>query len=391
MASLCRDCLWYAASSGSPASCPSCGGARIVSHAALGELTVAHIDCDAFYASVEKRDRPELAELPVLIGGTSRRGVVLTACYVARRFGPRSAMPMFKAQELCPQAIVIRPDFEKYKAASRTIRHLMHLLTPLVEPLSLDEAYLDLGPEVRRDPRPPALLLAGVAREVERRVGITVSIGLAPNKLLAKLASDMNKPRGFTAIDLVDAPRMLAPLPVRHMRGVGPATAARLEAAGFDTVADIQALTVQQLTERLGRMGEWLHRQAFGRDGRSVSIDHERKSLSAETTFDRDLSRLADLEAELAPLAATVSRRLQAADVAAGSIVLKLKTTDFQLRTRHAMLATPTARADRLLEAARHLLQREATGPRFRLIGLGSDRLVPLAEADPPDLFGAAC
>lgn len=388
MPSLCRDCLHHEAAP--LPQCPVCGSLRLAVHTALDTLTVAHIDCDSFYASVEKRDRPELRDLPVLIGHAGRRGVVLTACYTARRFGPRSAMPMFKALELCPQAVVIPPDFAKYKAASQAIRHLMHLLTPRVEPLSLDEAYLDLAPEIRRDPRPPALLLAGVAREVERRVGITVSIGLAPNKLLAKLASDMNKPRGFTAMDAVDAPRILAPLPVGRMRGVGPATAARLEAAGFRTVADIQALSPQALAQKLGRLAPWLHAQAFGRDDRPVEPHHDRRSLSAENTFGHDLSSPEALEAELRALAETVARRLRSAGLAAGNAVLKLKRSDFQLRTRHAPLRVPTAQADRLLDAALPLLRREAVGDSFRLIGLGSDRLLPLDSADPPDLFSAA-
>ncbi|MGE5478107.1 MAG: DNA polymerase IV [Bacteroidales bacterium] len=385
MAALCRDCcIPFRAG----ADCPRCGSLRVVDHPELLDLCIAHIDCDAFYASVEKRDNPDLADKPVIVGHPGGRGVVTTACYIARRFGPRSAMPMYKALELCPQAVVIPPDMAKYRRVSQAIRDLFHKTTPLVEPLSLDEAYLDLTDEARLIDRPPAVLLARLQRAIARRVGITVSVGLSYNKFLAKMASDRNKPRGFTVIGRAEARELLAPMPVGALFGVGAATASRMEQAGITTIGQLQTMAEAELVARFGRFGRALYLMARGEDGRRIQPDRPAKSVSNETTFARDLREVAALQAALEPLAHKVAGRLARGGLAGRTVVLKLKTADFKLLTRNHRLAAPTARADQMLRVAAAMLEREADGRAFRLIGIGVSDLCAAAEADPPDLFG---
>jgi DNA polymerase-4 len=381
---LCRDCL--AVPPAAAERCPACGGRRMVAHPELHELTIAHIDCDAFYASVEKRDRPELRDQPVVVGG-GRRGVVSAACYVARLYGVRSAMPMFKALALCPKAAVIRPDMAKYVAVGRAIRQLMRELTPLVEPLSIDEAFLDLGGTAALHGRSPAASLATLALDVEREHGVTVSIGLSYNKSLAKIASDLDKPRGFAVLGRADARAFLARQPVGMIWGVGKALGARLQADGIHRIGDLLPLGEQELMLRYGSMGHRLYRFARGEDSRPVDPEAPAKSVSSETTFNEDLSDRAALEAELWPLAEAVSRRLKKNDLAGRSVVLKLKTADFRILTRRRRLSDPTQLAAVLYEAALPLLAAEANGQRFRLIGIGTDELVAGALADPPDLL----
>jgi DNA polymerase IV len=368
--------------------CAGCGSSWLVRHAELAELAIAHIDCDAFYASVEKRDRPRLKDVPVIVGHAGGRGVVTTACYVARTYGVRSAMPMFRAMELCPKATVIQPDMAKYKRVGYQIRDIMRGATEVIEPVSLDEAYLDLSDINRIGPGTPAEALARIARDVEIEVGITVSIGLAANKLLAKLASERDKPRGFSVIGRGEAYDFLAGLPVGKINGVGPATAARLEAGGIVTIGDLQQLSESELVIRFGRFGRQLARYAIGEDARAVTPDRETKSISAEDTFRKDKSKAADLLAEARHLAERVASQLVKTQLAAGTVVVKLKTAKFALLTRSRKLAVPTQKAAVLFEAARPLIEREADGRLFRLIGIGADRLVPAEEADPPDLFG---
>ena len=384
MAALCRDCC-IPFRSGSD--CPRCGSTRVIEHGELFDLSIAHVDCDAFYASVEKRDRPELADRPVIVGHPGGRGVVTTACYVARRFGPRSAMPMFKALELCPQAVVIPPDMAKYRTVSQEIRALFAMVTPLVEPLSLDEAYLDLSAGVRLVDRSPAVLLARLQRAIERRVGITVSVGLSYNKFLAKMASDRDKPRGFSVIGQAEAVDLLAPMPVGALFGVGAATAQRMRDAGIDTVGQLQNMAEAELVARFGKFGRALFLMARGEDGRRVIPDRPAKSVSNETTFARDISDPARLTAALSALAEKVAGRLARGKLSGRTVVLKLKTADFQVLTRNHKLAAPTARAEQLLRVAGALLEREADGRAFRLIGIGVGDLCDAAEADPPDLF----
>lgn len=388
---LCRACLttWPDGLDGPPVRCPSCGLPTLRAHAELFDLETAHIDCDAFYASVEKRDNPELRDKPVIVGGTSGRGVVTTACYTARRYGPRSAMPMFKARELCPDAVIIKPNMAKYKAVSLQIRALMEELTPVIEPLSLDEAYLDLSESVREDTsRAPAVLLAELAKRVKAEIGISISIGLAPNKFLAKLASDMDKPRGYWVIGAGEAEDVLAPMPVGRIHGIGPATQAKLEARGITTISQLQAMPDDELRGNFGRFGERLAKYIRGQDPRRISPSRKSKSVSNETTFRENLARPQDLIAVIDPLCEKVAERLQRAGYAGLTVVLKLKTADFQILTRNRRLAAPTQRADLLKACARQIIEREADGRFFRLIGIGVSDLTPADEADPPDLFG---
>jgi DNA polymerase-4 len=381
MPAFCRDCL---AETDAPR-CPSCDSSRIIRHPELFDLTIAHIDCDAFYASVEKRDHPELAAKPVIVGG-GVRGVVTAACYVARIYGVRSAMPMFKALKACPDAVVIRPDFSKYVAVGRQIRAMMTRLTPLLQPLSIDEAVLDLAGTQALHNAPPAVVLAHFAREVEQTVGVTVSVGLAPNRLLAKIAAGRDKPRGFAVIGAQEATSLLAPEPVRLLPGIGAVQARKLAAQGITLLGHLQALSDKEARRRLGEEGPFLAARARGDDTRVVDPSRETKSISAETTFDTDLTHPADLEGHLWRLSEKLARRLKESEMSAGGVVLKLKTSDFAIRTRHARLPGPTVLPDRLFDAARALLLREATGTAFRLIGIGANPLLALAEADHGDL-----
>ena len=391
---LCRDCLWHAPD-GTAARCVRCGSQRLLRHPELDTLMLAHIDCDAFYATVEKRDNPELADKPVIVGG-GRRGVALTCCYIARRFGVHSAMPMFKALDLCPQAVVVRPRMDHYAEVSRQVRSIFLDASPTVEPVSLDEAYLDLGGTEALHGRHAAATLADVARRVEREVGITVSIGLSFNKLLAKLASEMDKPRGFGVIGRAEAEAFLAARPVRVLPGVGRVMAGRLEADGITTVGALQRLSRAELAHRFGAPGAHLADLARGRDDRPVVSDREAKTLSAETTFESDLADGNALRAELWPLCEKVARRLKHAGLAGRTVVLKLKTTSFQIITRRRQVKQPTHLADDLFAVAGPLLDREvarAAGEtrrgfkRFRLIGVGMSDLGP-AETNPiGDLF----
>ena len=336
----CRDCM--ALQTGAAARCEACGSPRLARHAELYELAIAHVDCDAFYAAVEKRDNPELRDKPVIVGG-GKRGVVSTACYIARIRGVRSAMPMFKALEACPEAVVVKPDMEKYARVGRQVREMMMALTPLVEPVSIDEAFLDLSGTQRVHGRPPALVLGRFAAEVEREIGITVSVGLSYCKFLAKVASDLRKPRGFAVIGRQEALAFLAAQPVTTIWGVGKAFAATLERDGIRMIGQVQKMERAELMRRYGTMGDRLWHLARGEDTRRVSPDHEAKSVSAETTFDTDLATLDDLVPVLRALSEKVSARLKKAQIAGRTVVLKLKSQDFKIRTRNRQLARPDA------------------------------------------------
>jgi DNA polymerase-4 len=384
--SFCRDCLADAAPRA--ARCAACGSPRLLRHAELDRLAIAHIDCDAFYATIEKRDDPSLAAEPVIIGG-GRRGVVATACYVARTFGVKSAMPMFEALRLCPLARVIRPNMDKYARVGREVRQLMFALTPLVEPLSIDEAFLDLSGTERLHGLPPAKVLARFAGEVEQKIGITVSIGLSCNKFLAKIASDLDKPRGFAVMGAGEAPAFLAPKPVGFIFGVGKASAARLARDGFHRIADLQQASEIEMMRRYGEEGRRLARLARGIDARKISADRETKSVSAETTFERDLSDFGALERILWTQADEVSARLKDKALAGATVTLKLKTADFKIRTRAHSFAAPTQLAGKIFAAAKQLLERETDGTKFRLLGVGVSALAAAEEADPADFVDA--
>jgi len=383
MKAFCRDCFWQGEQ---PARrCPACATPRVVAHDELDRLAIAHMDCDAFYASVEKRDRPELRDLPVIVGG-GKRGVVTTCCYIARISGVRSAMPMFKALKACPGAVVIKPDFSKYKAESRRILGMAAELTPLVQNLSLDEAWLDLSGTERLHGSPPALTLARLQARIEAETGLTVSIGLAANKFLAKIASDLDKPRGFSVIGAAEAQSFLAPRPVSILPGVGPAMAASLEKAGLRTVGALARAEARDLAERWGAHGLRLSQLARGLDARPVDPGQERKGISAETTFEEDLVAVGALEDKLAPLCEKVARQARAAGVAGRTVTLKLRGTDFKIVTRRRTLAIPTQTAKTLFATGRELLAPEAGEKPWRLIGIGLAELVE-AEAGADDFF----
>ncbi len=381
---VCRDCLAPQRSETSRR-CHACGSPRLLRHKELYKLSLAHIDCDAFYASVEKRDNPELRDKPLIIGG-GKRGVVSTACYLARIHGVRSAMPMFKALEACPDAVVVKPNMEKYVGVGREVRQMMRDLTPQVEPLSIDEAFLDLSGTERLHKAPPAIVLASFAKRVEDEIGISASIGLSYCKFLAKVASDIEKPRGFSVIGEAEALSFLRDRPVRTIWGVGKAFAAKLESDGIRSIGQLQTMEEGELMKAYGTMGQRLYRLSRGQDSRKVEPDHDMKSVSAETTFNNDLSDADDLVPVLRALAEKVSRRLKSGEIAGRTIVLKLKTHDFKLRTRNRQLSNPTQLADRIFRHGLQLLEKELDGTRFRLLGIGVSELSSSDRADPPDL-----
>ncbi len=341
MASFCRDCL--ADVPERAARCAGCGSPRIARHGELAHMAIAHVDCDAFYATIEKRDDPSLADKPVIIGG-GHRGVVSTACYIARTFGVRSAMPMFEARRL-------------YLTGTERLHGMM-----------------------------PAKTLARFAKQVETEIGITVSIGLSENKFLAKIASDLDKPRGFSMLSLHEAPSFLAPRPATFIWGVGKAMGAQLARAGFRTIADLQRADETELMRRFGTEGLRLARLSCGIDTRTVNPDRETKSVSAETTFSADIADFRALERRLWELSEKVSGRLKASELAGATVTLKLKSADFRLRTRARSLSAPTQLAAKIFDAGRELLARETGSTRFRLIGIGVSALAPAQDADPADL-----
>ncbi len=378
MKALCRDCFWTGEDP--VRRCPKCGSPRIAAHEELATLSIAHMDCDAFYASVEKRDRPELRDVPLIVGG-GKRGVVTTCCYIARMSGVRSAMPMFKARRLCPQATVLSPDFRKYRAESRRIMEKVRNLTPLVQPLSLDEAWMDLSGTERLHGMPPALTLAKLQAEIEADVGITVSIGLAPNKFLAKIASDLDKPRGFSVIGEAEKQAFLATKPVGIIPGVGPAMVASLEKAGYRLVGDIARADLRDLADRFGDYGLQLAKLSRGEDARRVNPDASRKTISSETTFFDDLSALSDLEDRLWPMCEKVARQLRAEGIAGRVATLKLRTADFRIITRRRTLPIPIQTARSLFAVTRELLALEMRQAPYRLIGAGLSDFVTGEEA----------
>ncbi|MFN3259420.1 MAG: DNA polymerase IV [Pikeienuella sp.] len=390
MPAFCRDCLArFEGAAPSSGRCPACRSPRLAAHPELFSLGVAHVDCDAFYAAVEKRDDPSLADLPLIVGG-GRRGVVSTCCYIARIRGVRSAMPMFKALALCPEAVVVKPRMAAYVETSRAVRSLMEALTPLVEPLSLDEAFLDLRGTERLHGAPPALSLARLLERIEREVGVTASAGLSHNKFLAKTASDLDKPRGFSVIGREETPAFLAPRPVSSLWGVGASLRAKLEAEGLRTVADLRRRPEAELAARFGAMGLRLARLARGEDARAVTPDSPMKSISAETTFDADIAEREALEAHLWRLALRVSDRAKAKALTGRRVTLKAKTPAFRTITRQKALSAPTDLADALFRAARDLLPLALPSAPFRLIGLGLSDLAAERPADSPDLLDPA-
>ena len=396
MPGLCRDCLEtfeepaVGAAGQSPPPrqqrCPACKSPRTIWHPDLDRLSLAHIDCDAFYASVEKRDRPELRDKPVIVGG-GRRGVVSAACYVARLYGVHSAMPMFKALKACPDAVVIRPDMAKYAEAGRAIRERMLALTPLVEPLSIDEAFLDLSGTQALHHGWPARSLARLVKDIEEEMGLTASIGLSYNKFFAKVASDLDKPRGFAVLGFDAAKSFLADQPVGIIWGVGKSLRATLARDGISLVRHLLPLQEVELIARYGSIGQRLYRFSRGEDERSVNPQSPTKSISSETTFRDDIATAPALLEKLWPLCETVARRMKKAGLAGFSVHLKLKTADFRLISRSRRLGAATQMAEELYRTVTPLVLQEADGRAFRLIGVGVADLVSAEQADLPDLL----
>ena len=384
-APFCRDCLTLSASPLAER-CSACGSPRLLRHKERDSLSIAHVDCDAFFAAVEKRDDPSLADKPVVIGG-GKRGVVSTACYVARTYGVRSAMPMFQALKLCPHATVIKPNGEKYSKAGRDVRQLMRELTPLVEPVSIDEAFMDLSGTQRLHGVSPARTLAGFAERVERELKITVSIGLSCNKFLAKIASDLDKPRGFTVLGGAEAEMFLAAKPVSLIFGVGKVTQARFANDGLRTIGDLVRVGETELMRRYGAEGSRLSRLARGVEERRVTPDRATKSVSAETTFDHDIADFRQLELCLWRLSEKVSARLKDSELAGSTVSLKLKSADFRIRTRAQSFGHPTQLAAKIFAAGRELLAHETDGTQFRLLGIGVTALCDVNAADLTDLL----
>ncbi|MGB5212969.1 MAG: DNA polymerase IV [Anderseniella sp.] len=379
MHTICRDCLSSVAAA--ETRCPQCRGPRLIRHRRLHELSIAHLDCDSFYAAVEKRDNPELADKPVIIGGGTR-GVVSTACYVARIHGVKSAMPMFKALKACPKAVVIRPDMAKYAQVGKQVRELMKQLTPLVEPISIDEAFMDLTGTERLHGKSPVRALCELALKIENEIGITVSIGLSHTKYLAKLASDMDKPRGMFVIGPDECVEFLRDRPVSFIWGVGAAMQKKLHKDGIRLIGQLQRMEKNDLMRQYGSLGSRLYHLSRGEDARTVQGSSASKSISAETTFNSDITDYQQLEKKLWRLSERVSRRAKQDHMAGTTVVLKLKTDQFKTRTRNTSLSDPTALATRIFDAAKPMLEREVDGKTaFRLIGVGISNLAEL-DAD---------
>ena len=378
MPSLCRDCLTTFQDA---PRCPSCRSPRVAAHPELLDLSIAHMDCDAFYASVEKRDNPALRDKPVIVGGGTR-GVVTTACYIARIKGVRSAMPMFQALRLCPEATVVKPRFEVYSAVSRQIRAMMDDLTPVVEPLSLDEAFMDLTGTARLHGAPPAVMLARLTARMQAELGITGSIGLSHNKFLAKIASDLEKPRGFSVIGAAETMDFLGPRPVSLIWGVGAVTRAALERAGIRTFNDLRRWDRRDLEDRFGGTGVRLWHLARGEDMRRVTANAPVKGVSNETTFRADTADADVLDGHIWRLSEKVSGRLKAKGIAGRIVTLKLKRSNHSILTRRVSLHEPTQIADRIYRTARGLFEPVAREGPFRLLGVGVSELVGDTAAD---------
>ena len=386
---LCRDCVSWTVILGNSDfnnRCSHCGSPRILSHDELCSLSLAHIDCDAFYAAVEKRDNPELVDKPVIIGG-GKRGVVSTACYIARIYGVRSAMPMFKALQLCPKATVLRPNMEKYSSVGKEIRTLMRELTPIVEPLSIDEAFLDLTGTDRLHHAPPVETLVRFALKIENELALTISIGLSYNKFLAKVASDLQKPRGFSVIGQNEAVEFLKDQPVSLIWGVGKAFQKKLARDGIKTIGQLQSMNESELIKNYGVLGQRLSHLARGEDSRMVSTTSSAKSVSSETTFKNDIANLNELKVILRRQCENLSRRLKKEGIAGQTIVLKLKTFDFRSLTRNRKLAEPTQLADQIFQIGQELLEKEVDGKKFRLLGIGVSGISNATDFDPISLI----
>ena len=355
-----------------------------------GTRTILHVDMDAFYASVEERERPELAGRPVVVGGDpDARGVVAAANYAAREYGVRSAMPAARARMLCPHAVFIRSRMTLYAEVSTEIRAIFKRYTPQVEPLSLDEAFLDVG-ESEELFGPGVDLARRIKQEIRSELGLVASVGVAPNKFLAKLASDLEKPDGLVVVMPESVQAFLDPLPVERLWGVGAATKSRLHGLGVHTIADLRGQPERALGERFGKWGRRLFELAHGRDERPVTPEQEARSISHETTFDVDVVAVASLRDCLRGLTEQVAWRVRRQGLCAGTVEIKVRYADFRTVNRSAGLAAASARTRDLWRSASRLLTEQLArraGP-VRLLGMGVSRL-SRERAEQPDLFDA--
>ena len=378
MPSLCRKCFNTFNEEGR---CPRCSSPLVVSHSELFDLNIAHMDCDAFYASVEKRDNPDLADKPVIIGG-GRRGVVSTACYIARIRGVKSAMPMFKALEKCPDAVVIRPRMKIYAEISQQIRAMMNDITPLVEPLSLDEAFMDMSGTHKLHGAPPAVMLAKLMDRISDNLGLTGSIGLSHNKFLAKIASDLNKPNGYSIIGEAETSSFLKDKSIRLIWGVGASTQKSLEKSGIRTFLDLLRWDRKDLVSKFGSMGDRLWFLARGQDARVVSNSDRIKSISNETTLNENTSNIRVLEGHLWRLCEKVSSRAKLKGLAGTIMILKLKSANHKIITRRLTLRDPTYLADVLFRSTYPLMEAAIGNGPFRLVGAGLSGLCLSSQAE---------
>lgn len=377
MTKICRDCGSVVLKN----DCQACQSSRVIAHAEILSLSIAHVDCDAFYCSVEKRDNPELANKPVIVGG-GQRSVVSAACYHARIYGVHSAMPMFKALKLCPDAVVVRGDMNKYAREGAKIRGMMEDLTPLVEPLSIDEAFLDLSGTERIHNQSPAQSLINLQNKILKDVGVTVSVGLSYNKFLAKTASDLDKPNGFAIIGRAEALDFLADKPVGFIYGVGPAFTRSLKKAGILTIADVRRQSDKSMADKFGDMGLHLAKLARAEDYRPVKSTNKRKSVSAENTFNEDISDIEVLKDKLWQVCLKTADRSKAKNLAGTVVTFKLKTQQFETITRRRTLPQPVQLADVIFRTCLPLLEKEANGRKFRLIGAGISGLTsPIGDS----------
>ena len=382
----CRDCLIELNIKTQLIRCSNCSSPRLLRHSEIHKLSIAHIDCDAFYASVEKRDNPELEAKPLIIGG-GRRGVVSTCCYIARTYGVYSAMPMFKANELCPEAIILAPNIKKYLSVSKDIKKIFDELTPVVEPLSIDEAFLDLSGTEKLHGMSPAKVLNKATKRIEHEIGITASIGLSYNKFLAKLASDLNKPNGFSVIGKKEAKRFLSTQPITKIWGVGKVLNKKMGRGGITQIGQLQKMDLNKLVRDYGIMGERLYYFSRGDDRRNVIPIQKVKSVSNETTLDGDIANYKALKKHLWQLCEKLSARLKQKHLSAKTVTLKLKTSNFRSISRSVSISSPTQMAEILYTQGKFLLKPECSGLKYRLIGIGVSKFSNDQDADMPDLI----
>jgi len=388
---LCRDCAHSFDDRPETQRCPKCGSVRLLSHPELNNLQIAHIDCDSFFATVEKRDNPKLVDKPVVIGGR-HRGVVAAACYIARIYGVRSAMPMMRALKLCPDLVIVPPSKGKYGEVGREVRNLMYEATPMVEPLSIDEAYLDLSGTQSLHGGSPARTLIRLINRIEKEIGITASVGLSYNKSLAKLASDLDKPRGFAILGRAEAKDYLENKPVKMIFGVGAAMEKKLASDGIATIGQLRRFDKVDLMRSYGAIGSRLYHFCRAEDERKVTPESETKSITNETTFNDNLHSFEELKKVLQPLCEKISKRMEKAGLAGRTVTLKLKTTGFKNISRSRQLPHPTQSSDQLYDCSLKLLEPMCDGRSYRLIGTGFSMLedADKVRPEPPDLFDLA-